>query len=856
MWSYSDSDLSDSTSHQEQFNTPCIHSPFQVTAPPGGIKLLPIQHKKRSFNHGIAKKSSKNMTKKSLQQWLRLQEIHHRIRDCEDESEKLDLYISFGDRLCDVGRFSEALCSYGQAFDAKTPDQEVGHESFVYFMQVMSKVVESKAAEFQSRRKKESNPNPGSSPRTPNAANAEDLEEQSAENDAELKDIAEELINQRKYYEALIGEPCDDPFSCPSCSGVLNDPVTLPCGHTFCRQHVMSNPTNSSLCGKCKAPWRREEARLIVSETGALKRQLSTPEEDLKDMATNILINTLVHKYWIDDLKVIEIRNKANQKYTSRSYEEALELYNRAFSMTPYDHLVLGNRSITHLKSGSFKAALEDADLAVSLRPDWAKGHLRRGNALKMLGRHEEAFKAFFSCLVLEKNVKSQKPVKQELAKELHQLLKIAYSSRHGHCDTRIGSTSLSGSSESLSVLDTFRAKDLPTCLRELGSYLDKICDQSDTSQEDYDANVAANGATTNVFVDVLTEFGESELASIGMGVPNNKNWLTVHQQIIKRPYRELDLNAVDANDYECPLCMRTFWKPITTPCGHTFCKTCLDRVLDHNTNCPMCKSATLKSYLSERRDTMPNEFVEVQMKLHLPTEYSERMKIHENEMQQLSGKGESTMSGQVPIFVCTMSFPSIPCPLHVFEPRYRLMIRRCMEVGTREFGMCCSVGNNQPFADFGTMLEVRDIQFFPDGRSIVDTMGGRRFKVVERGIMDGYNTAKVEFLEDEKVPEDQVQDLIKVHDEALEQTKGWFEGSSDFVKKGIVDHYGNLPEVEQDFWTLPNGPTWLWWVLNTLPIDPPLKLLLLSKTSLKERLENTRRILRFLAKGGKNKTK
>ena len=55
-------------------------------------------------------------------------------------------------------------------------------------------------------------------------------------------------------------------------------------------------------------------------------------------------------------------------------------------------------------------------------------------------------------------------------------------------------------------------------------------------------------------------------------------------------------------------------------------------------------------------------------------------------------------------------------------------------------------------------MLEVRDIQFFPDGRSIVDTMGGRRFKVLERGALDGYNTAKVEFLEDEKVPEDQVQ--------------------------------------------------------------------------------------------------
>ncbi|PKU36711.1 hypothetical protein llap_12987 [Limosa lapponica baueri] len=48
-----------------------------------------------------------------------------------------------------------------------------------------------------------------------------------------------------------------------------------------------------------------------------------------------------------------------------------------------------------------------------------------------------------------------------------------------------------------------------------------------------------------------------------------------------------------------------------------------------------------------------------------------------------------SSLTKNIPIFVCTMSFPGIPCPLHVFEPRYRLMIRRCQETGTRRFGMC-----------------------------------------------------------------------------------------------------------------------------------------------------------------------
>lgn len=60
-----------------------------------------------------------------------------------------------------------------------------------------------------------------------------------------------------------------------------------------------------------------------------------------------------------------------------------------------------------------------------------------------------------------------------------------------------------------------------------------------------------------------------------------------------------------------------------------------------------------------------------------------------------------------MPIFVCTMAFPTIPCPLHVFEPRYRLMIRRSMETGTKQFGMCIA-DDLKGFADHGCMLQVR----------------------------------------------------------------------------------------------------------------------------------------------------
>lgn len=55
-------------------------------------------------------------------------------------------------------------------------------------------------------------------------------------------------------------------------------------------------------------------------------------------------------------------------------------------------------------------------------------------------------------------------------------------------------------------------------------------------------------------------------------------------------------------------------------------------------------------------------------------------------------------------------------------------------------------------FADYGCLLEIRDVKFFSDGRSVVDTIGKRRFKVIQHSERDGYNTADIEYLEDVKV--------------------------------------------------------------------------------------------------------
>lgn len=50
-----------------------------------------------------------------------------------------------------------------------------------------------------------------------------------------------------------------------------------------------------------------------------------------------------------------------------------------------------------------------------------------------------------------------------------------------------------------------------------------------------------------------------------------------------------------------------------------------------------------------------------------------------------------------------------------------------------------------QSGSEYGTMLEIRSVQMLPDGRSMVETWGAYRFRVVESGTLDGYMVGRIE---------------------------------------------------------------------------------------------------------------
>ncbi|GLY01909.1 MULTISPECIES: LON peptidase substrate-binding domain-containing protein [Actinoplanes] len=132
-------------------------------------------------------------------------------------------------------------------------------------------------------------------------------------------------------------------------------------------------------------------------------------------------------------------------------------------------------------------------------------------------------------------------------------------------------------------------------------------------------------------------------------------------------------------------------------------------------------------------------------------------------------------MSDRLPVFpLSTVLFPGLVLPLHIFEERYRALVRELVAQtsdDTGEFGVVtlrrgsevapdpedgqaapAVPVNADDLYDVGCTAELRHVTELPDGRFDIMTVGRRRFTVlsVEQG-SEPYLTAHVEWLPEEK---------------------------------------------------------------------------------------------------------
>ncbi|KAF7371543.1 hypothetical protein MVEN_00009300 [Mycena venus] len=279
--------------------------------------------------------------------------------------------------------------------------------------------------------------------------------------------------------------------------------------------------------------------------------------------------------------------------------------------------------------------------------------------------------------------------------------------------------------------------------------------------------------------------------------------------------------------ELSCEICFMLLYSPVTTPCQHTFCAKCLHRALDHSTHCPLCRENV--PGFSFFDDHPVNQTLETLLVTAFPEEYAARGDAIAAE--------ERDARLNTPIFVCMLIFPGHPTALHFFEPRYRLMLRRCFEQDVPSFGMIMPVrqsagaGVADVQTDYGTMLEVRSVQMLAGGRIFVETWSTYRFRILERGQLDGYTVGRIERIDD--IADSLALGLLEPSNEQYMDTCTKFLqrfrlSTAPWVMQRLNNAYGTPPVDPTQF---------AYWVALVLPIDEFEKAKLLPIRSARLRL-------------------
>ena len=113
----------------------------------------------------------------------------------------------------------------------------------------------------------------------------------------------------------------------------------------------------------------------------------------------------------------------------------------------------------------------------------------------------------------------------------------------------------------------------------------------------------------------------------------------------------------------------------------------------------------------------------------------------------ELSHERSSAM--EMPLFpLNVVLFPGMALPLHIFEPRYREMINRCLDENLA-FGVALikegpEVGGDAEPRRVGTAARIVRVDRQPDGRMNIQVVGTRRFRIEELNHDRAYLTGRV----------------------------------------------------------------------------------------------------------------
>lgn len=501
-----------------------------------------------------------------------------------------------------------------------------------------------------------------------------------------------------------------DEMSCAQCLAIVHQPVTLGDGVTVCKP--------------CVPKYRRTASAQPPSHAAC----------KLFGSNVNVLLHSTVQRVLPEAVAAAQARHEGNDHFRAKRWPEAINCYTRGIELGYDCHVLYANRSAAHLSAGAAAEAKADADAAIFAKPGWPRGFFRRGRALLAVDADELAHADGDS--------------------RLERLLEAV-----GDLSLAMGMGEEQGARAALVV-----------ALRRLIDHI--VGKNGPDAYDQMDLDVSNPSSVEDLKEATIERIITQNIVSLGHAAAE-----------AAKAGRQRRLPAKEVvslrSDLECALCCDLLCDPSTLPCGHTLCRTCVWRNLDHAFEspplCPLCRLdlSPFLVYLNKAARTQsarngdgfamgsgqicPTRILQELLEENFPDEVAAR---HKQAAEEEAVAGAQLADGGgtlLPIFVCSLAYPMQPCPLHIFEPRYRLMMRRTIESGQRRFGMVLpcrgSAGQDTglPCMSCGTVLLIEHFEQQPDGRAHIETRGERRFRILEASQKDGYLVARVAWLDDER---------------------------------------------------------------------------------------------------------
>ena len=212
---------------------------------------------------------------------------------------------------------------------------------------------------------------------------------------------------------------------------------------------------------------------------------------------------------------------------------------------------------------------------------------------------------------------------------------------------------------------------------------------------------------------------------------------------------------AAEPNHYlkeilECSVCISLICEPITLPaCGHSMCRVCLFKALRRSKKkCPICRAVCHV----EAESVEESRMIKALALAVAPEEYAARLAE--------AGAEKATWSALLPIFYYNEAlFPGARLDLHLFEPRYRVMMRRVVD-STNTFAYVPNYTNySARIGDVAVVAKIDECEFLADGRAVIQAKIVTRHKIIDTYVEEGtqgLHYCRLEKVVDEPMDEEQ----------------------------------------------------------------------------------------------------